>query len=524
MNIAHHLRDAALESPDRTALHWEGGDVSYAELLHLAAVLRRAIPNVPRVGLLARRTPLAFAGAQAILSTGAACVPVNPAFPSDRNNRILELSNLTTLLVGDGCADSLAAILALRDGPLSIVAMAPADDVRKAIASRPEVTLLEVFPDAEAPDDFRHPDLPVDGTAYILFTSGSTGDPKGVRILHSNLERYFNSFLDAYPMFPDDRLSQTFDLTFDLSVHEQFLAWKAKATLVVFPEPTLSPVEFAGAHGVTVWLSVPSLVAFLESSRLALPGSLPGVRLSIFGGEKFTWNALQIWKGIAPNTQCVNIYGPTEVTIADFSFDIPDDYPESACHQGGIPLGKPLPYQFCEVRRPDGSVCAPMEEGILWLGGDQVTPGYLDAAKTAELFVPKDGMVWYRSGDVVFADHDGNVFFVGREDFQVKLPGGYRVELGEIEAALLRISGAAFAVADVARLRGDVDEIVCVLPTDCASRKKELRDAAKNVLMPHMVPRVWKFMDKLPTNANGKTDRKALKSTWMAELQAPRPV
>jgi len=151
---------------------------------------------------------------------------------------------------------------------------------------------------------------------------------------------------------------------------------------------------------------------------------------------------------------------------------------------------------------------------MLWLGGDQVTPGYLDPAKTSELFVDSPDGIRYKSGDLAFDDEDGNINYVGRTDFQVKIMG-YRIELGEIESVLLRASGAAFAVADVARLRGDVDEIVCVLPTACAARKKQLREALKDRLPSYMMPRVWKFQDDLPLNSNGKIDRAALKSGWV---------
>ena len=161
-----------------------------------------------------------------------------------------------------------------------------------------------------------------------------------------------------------------------------------------------------------------------------------------------------------------------------------------------------------------------MENGVLWLGGDQVTPGYLDPEKTAERFVPRDGQVWYRTGDVCFLDADGLIQFVGREDFQVKVTG-YRIELGEIEAALLKASGASFAVADVARLRGELDEIVCVLPGEAKPRKKEIREEVKKQLAPYMVPRVWLFQDELPLNSSGKVDRKALKAAW-SELDMDR--
>ncbi|HOX52985.1 MAG TPA: AMP-binding protein, partial [Fibrobacteria bacterium] len=258
---------------------------------------------------------------------------------------------------------------------------------------------------------------------------------------------------------------------------------------------------------------VVSIPALLSNSRNMREGALPKVRLSMLCAEKLTWNILQLWKKIVPNARHANIYGPTEVTISSITFPIPDDFREEDCHHGGIPIGRSYPTQFDEIRREDGSLCGIGEEGVLWLAGDQVTPGYLDPVKTAERFVPKDGKGWYRTGDVCFYDSQRRIQFVGREDFQVKITG-YRIELGEIEAALLRESGAAWAVADVTRARGEMDEIACVLPTAVASRKKAIREAVKKSLPPYMVPRIWFFQDDLPLNSSGKVDRKALKESW----------
>jgi len=512
MNLARHFHKAASTHPERIAISWEGGEVGYGEMLEMVQSLRRELPRSARIGLLANRTPVAYAGIQAILSVGAAYVPLNPAFPALRTEKMIQLAGLGTLVVGNDCADALAALLAVHAGPLEIVTLGPVEAVRAALADRPDCTLREggAIPHSA----FVEPDEPVDGIAYILFTSGSTGEPKGVMVTHANVDSYLDSFLERYPIFPEDRVSQTFDLTFDPSVHDQFTTWKVGATLVPISSHLLhAPLDFADEHGITVWFSVVSLPALLESSRMVREGALPKLRLSMLCAEKFTWNTLQIWKRIAPNSACANVYGPTEVTISSITFSVPDDFRESSCHHGGLPIGRVYPRQFAEIRRPDGSLCDPLEEGVLWLGGDQVTPGYLDPIKTAERFVPKDGRMWYRSGDICFFDREGLIQYIGREDFQVKVTG-YRIELGEIEAALLRESGASFAVAEVARLRGEIDEIVCVLPTSCAPRKKAIREGVKATLAAYMVPRVWKFQDNLPLNSNGKVDRKALKASW----------
>jgi len=348
--------------------------------------------------------------------------------------------------------------------------------------------------------------------AYVLFTSGSTGQPKGVMVRHENVASYVRSVLMLYPIFPEDRVTQTFDLTFDLSVHDQFVCWTVGATMVMYPDRALqSPLEWTAKNGVTVWFSVPSVAAFLESSRQVVPGALPEVRLSLFCGEKLTWKTTQLWRSIAPNSRIANLYGPTEATIAITHHEIDDAFSESDAFQGGIPIGKAFPGQRTKILKEDGTESPVGEVGALWLGGDQVTPGYLgDQAKTAERFVEQNGDIWYRTGDLVLQEPSGTIQYVGREDFQVKVMG-YRIELGEIEHALMNVSGAAFAIADVAKVRGDIEEIFCLLPVHCKPDRKRIKAEIKAILPSYMMPRKFFFTDDIPLNANGKMDRGVIK-------------
>lgn len=514
MNIARHFQSNAISHPDQIALSGEFGDLTYRSLLQHAQALVQELPRQPTIGILAHRSVVSYAAVHAILSVGAAYVPLNPASHPKYTTRIQQLSGFTTLVVGEECLGHLEGFLSLHQGPLELVTLGEIATVRKLAEGKEGISVRVATLDPSLP--ITDPRPPIDGTCYILFTSGSTGDPKGVRVLHSNVDSYLDGFLEAFPIHREDRHSQFFDLTFDPSVHDLFATWKAGATLVVIPARLImAPIEFAKKSGITVWYSGPSVPVVLENFRAATPGALPDVRLSLFAGEKFTWNAAQIWKKIAPNSRIVNAYGPTEATIVITAFEIPEGFIEADCHQSGIPIGKALPGQKTEIRRPDGSICDAGEHGALWLGGGQVAAGYLDPVATAKVFVARDGEVWYRTGDLAFADAEGTIFYIGRDDLQVKVLG-FRIDLGELEAALLRITGASFAVAGVACLRGDLEELVCVLPTQCASQKKTAREALKKELEPYMIPKIWKFQDDLPLNSNGKIDRGALKAQWIA--------
>jgi amino acid adenylation domain-containing protein len=512
-NITHHFFEHAQRRGTASALLLDGKTLSYGELAASARRIRGEIARAaaPFVGLLAHKSETAYAGVLGILAAGSAYVPLNPAFPVGRNRYIVEKANVHTLVVGPECADALLALCATLERPLRIVMLEPLpDDVR--LAREVEI--------AGAPFAGELANNSEEAPAYVLFTSGSTGAPKGVLVRHGNVARYLENLDALYPLSADDRVTQTFDLTFDLSVHDMFTCWRAGATLVPYPASALaSPIPFTQELGVTVWFSVPSVAAFLESSRALTPDSLPNLRLSSFCGEKLTMRSARIWQSVAPSSRIVNLYGPTETTIAITHFELPRDFDGERALHGVVPIGAPLPDQACEVRREDGTPCDLGETGALWLSGAQVSAGYLgEPVLTSERFVERAGRVWYRTGDLVVRAHDGVLHFVGREDFQVKIMG-HRIELGEIEHALVRASGAAHPIAGVAQLRNGVDEIFAVLPARCAGEKKRLRSELKSLLPGYMIPRHFVFRDDLPLNANGKIDRKGVKALVLASTE-----
>lgn len=511
--LASLFYNSATTHPDRVALVTEEAEMTYGELLSRVESLREAIRPQPseRIGILANRAPVAYAAVQAALAEGRSYVPMNPGFPASRNAYIARKAELSTVVVGEECAEALESLLGELSAPLTLVVQGPCPAILE-IASKSDFVKVVSAGEPEKGPPKPLVGIPGDGSAYVLFTSGSTGEPKGVRVRQDNVTSYVRTFLSLYPIASDDRVSQTFDLTFDLSVHDQFVTWAAGATLVVYPDRALrSPIPWTRSQGVTVWFSVPSLAAFLESSRQVELNGLPDLRLSLFCGEKLTWKTSHLWRTIAPNSRQINLYGPTEATIAITHFEIEPSLCEERCHQGGIPIGEAFPGQSCEIRDEQGEICPDTVSGELWLGGDQVTPGYLgEPAKTAERFVERDGKVWYRTGDLVHSDPDGSIQYEGRLDFQVKVMG-YRIELGEIEHALLKASGAAYSLADVAPIRGDMDEIYGILPGSCADKKRPIKDALEGLLPSYMVPRKIFFMADIPLNANGKMDRGAIR-------------
>ncbi len=494
--MLYHWFDASVARyGSRTALEIAGECLSYRQLADMAEELAARIcqdsQTVPdRIGLLAERNVLAYAGYLAIQRLGKSVVPLSAAFPEARTSYMLEASGTRLVLADPQVAPP------CNDG-IRLLPLEP------ALARRQ--TRTAVPPLADAPD----------AEAYLLFTSGSTGIPKGVPIRQGNVSAFLEAVQDRYGLAPGCRCSQCFDLTFDLSVFDLFAVWSAGATLVVpSRNDLLWPVRFVADNALTHWMSVPSAISRAKASGRLLPGSMPSLRHSLFCGEPLTWQQAQAWKKAAPGSAVTNLYGPTELTISCSDFALPpnsDDWPTTA--NGVLPIGQLYPGIEYAVLDPSGR---PASDGELCVRGPQRFDGYLDPAANRDRFylapgagtdstVPRDR--WYRTGDRV-TTCGGVLGFLGRTDHQVKV-NGYRVELGEIEATLRSLTGVTDAV--VVPVRDSADALwlcaVCVAPDSTPAR---LRADLLCRLPDYMVPKRVLTVDLLPCNLNGKVDRRAI--------------
>lgn len=496
---------SAAAGPARVALDLGGAELTYGELAELAArvagLLVRRTGGVPsRVGLLSARNVLAYAGYLAVQRLGATVVPLNPAFPSARSATIAHLAELDAVLVDRDAAPEL-------DVSVPVVRLSDGDVPTLPAADLPESR-------ADATD-----------TAYILFTSGSTGAPKGVRIRHRNVNAYLEHVIPRYVTGPGARLSQFFDLTFDPSVYDMFTAWGSGSTLVV---PTrgdlLSPVRFVIERGVTHWNSVPSVISLALRMRKLVPASMPTLRWSLFCGEPLTVQQAEAWATAAPDSVLENIYGPTEMTVTCTEYRLPaqrHDWPHPP--NGTVPIGtvySELEHLVLDERG------RPASEGELCLRGPQRFPGYLDPADNTTRFLTFDGTQatecdgsipltddhWYRTGDRV-AHHDDELVHLGRLDHQVKVRG-YRVELGEVEAVLRAQPDVTDAVVlAVAAHNGEVNLVAAYTGTQ--DNEEELFAALSTRLPGYMVPHTLTAFTAFPLNQNGKIDRKAIGSMFV---------
>lgn len=499
------ILEIARGSPDKTALIIDGASWSYGELVaaaqHIASQFaeNHEGEHQPITAVMAQRHISSYAGILAARFSGHAYVPLNVNHPCQRNATILRSSGAERVICGDLAEESLREILNAASLPDQTLAIINCGDDKSDYELQAEAGFTPQLTG-------RANDL--SDLAYILFTSGSTGNPKGVPIRNSELEAYLKAVKSLVDVQPNDRFSQTFDLTFDLSVHDLFVCWENGATLVVASEKELRmPSGYVRDHAITCWFSVPSLAYQIRLQEDLVPDAFPGLRLSLFCGEALPTVVATEWVKAAPNSRVENWYGPTEATIACSRYMLTDN----AIDDDTVPIG--VAFSDMELLvlnqdlapRPDG------EPGELFLAGAQVASGYLnDEEKTSASFLTlPNGTKAYRTGDRAVVGDDGNVRFLGRVDNQVKVRG-YRIELGEIEAAMRSASSGLNAVALAWPGGAEIaTSIVAALETESADITA-IEKQISAVLPDYMVPSMIFCVAEFPKNASGKVDRKGL--------------
>lgn len=487
----HQPGDTAVETGDRRT--------SYIRLLDLARAIREEITRSP-VGpgpIVIADDPGAGACAAiaAVQALGRAYIPLSANHPPTRIQQILAAAEPALIVQSDWTATRMADVLADRYPLLTI-----SRELDKLSWTRSPETVATCV-------------SPVGGDiAYVMFTSGTTGRPKGVPVRIESLMAYLNVATKRFGVRPGDRVSHFFDLTFDLSVHDIFVTLLGGGTLVVVPaEQRMLPARFIREKEISHWFSVPSAAESLHRVGALRAGVFPDLRQTLFCGEPLRWPAAEAWQAAAPNSRIINLYGPTEATIAISYYVVPKRRSRSDDLYGIVPIGHVFEGQHGRIdSRPEGS--GQPERGELWLSGSQVISGYLDAGDGRNAFAPgPDGVAWYRTGDAVEPDGDGLLHFVGRLDHQLKV-SGYRVEPAEIEDTIHRAFPACRSIVvrcDEGKRRGLVAAIACADGNGPAA--SAIQKACANSLPSYMVPAHVVEFAAWPVNANGKIDRAAVR-------------
>jgi amino acid adenylation domain-containing protein len=353
-----------------------------------------------------------------------------------------------------------------------------------------------------------------DSIAYLLFTSGSTGIPKGVIVAHRNVTHFVDAMVSRYGITEQDRFSQTFDMTFDLSAFDMFVAWERGACVCCPSQKTLiNPGQFIQDSRLTVWFSVPSVGVLMKRLGMLKPGQYPTLRWSLFCGEPLPVEIAEAWAQAAPNSVVESLYGPTELTIACALYRWNPHTSPAECERGLVPIGYPYPGMEALLIDENGGEAASGQEGELLMTGPQVSLGYWrDPEKTAAAFIVPPGkkQTYYRTGDRVrHATGDGPMVYLGRVDHQIKVQG-HRVELGEVEALLQKEAGVEIAVAVGWPLTASGSRAIEAFLVCRQVDTDSLREKLKTKLPIYAVPRKIHVIDAWPLNANGKIDRREL--------------
>ncbi|MFD7432353.1 amino acid adenylation domain-containing protein [Streptomyces sp. NPDC059818] len=480
------IADRAAEHPDATALVCGSLRLSYAELLGradaLAARLRAAgVRPGFRVGLLLPRSADQGIAALAVLRAGGAYVPLDHAHPEARLRHMLESSGTGLLLTARDTAEKGAGL-----------------EVPCIRVDRPAVTdpVMPTPAPAAAP-------MPGD-LAYVLFTSGSTGVPKGVAVEHRALVNLTRAVRHSFPVNADDRVLQFVSFGFDVAVSDLFFPWVAGAELHIPREDERigeALLERLRDSRITYVFLPPSAAMLLPD----LTGQLPDLRTVAVGGEACP--AELVGRLSAPGRRIVNAYGPSEVTVYATTGDLTPGEPVAL---GGAVPGARV-YVLDERLRPVPAGVA----GEIYVAGASLGRGYVGRpALTAERFVADPhgapGTRMYRTGDLGRIDAHGVIHYLGRTDLQVKLRG-VRIELGEIETLLAGAPGVALAAATVRGAGTEQRLVAYVVGRDGeAAPDAELRAHLARRLPGSMVPEVFVRLDEMPVSSNGKLDRARL--------------
>jgi D-alanine--poly(phosphoribitol) ligase subunit 1 len=497
-NLASPFYEQARAQPENLALRVSGKAYSYGELAALTGRAAAALGDARKVGVLASRTLGAYVGILASSWSGAAYIPLSPTkLPDERLAAILEIIRPDALIVDSaGLARMTPALRAIAP-PLIL-------DLSGQFNLLPELNSL-TKERVEAPSLRGADDL-----AYVIFTSGTTGVAKGVVIKLGSIAQFLEAMRVRIKPVSADRISQTSELSFDVSVFEMFLAWGSGASVYVVPATQLmSPSHFITDHGLTIWSSVPSIAAFMRGVKTLKPGAFPSLRYSVFCGEALPYPLAEAWQAAAPSSIVENLYGPTEATVGCVSATAGSEFPATPT-LNLVPSGLPLPGVEAAVVDESLAFLPVGEVGQLVIAGGQLAEGYYNEPElTRERFPTIDGKRWYLTGDLTRQDEHGAFHHLGRMDRQIKLMG-QRVELEEIEAHLRSVSNSDNVAAVAWPIEDGLVQGVVGFTSGVSASPQELLDLLRRRLPLYMVPRRIVQLDELPHTSSGKIDRNAL--------------
>lgn len=486
------------------AIIYKDFSVSYSTLNKLAIkianyFLDQSIKPYDTIGIFNTKQVVSYATMLACLKIGVTYINIDEENPQSRLKKILTTCK-PKLLISD---------------------IPPATSI-KVVSTLLNITLIDLSENKifEKYDDsiLNTKRVVISSTpAYIMFTSGSTGIPKGVTISHANILSFLNWSIERYKITSKDIFAQVSPMYFDNSVFDFYTALFSGATLApIEKEITKNPLELINLVDklkCTIWFSVPSLLVYLQTLRIFNENTFKSIRIFTFGGEGFPKNALKkLYSLYGKQAEFINVYGPTEGTCICSSYDISEkDFKDMNTL---APLGIiNQNFEYIIVNENMQEV-QNGEKGELCLIGPNVALGYYnDMERTNQSFVQNPKItthkdIIYKTGDVIY-EKEGLLWFVGRVDNQIKHMG-YRIELEEIESALNGFEYVNQSVVIYERVKVNYGKIVAYISTQNDIKEHEVKEDLKKLLPEYMIPNIVEIKNILPKNANGKIDKKAL--------------
>jgi amino acid adenylation domain-containing protein len=445
--------------------------------------------KIGRIGVVTNNDIETYASLIACWFSGFSYVPLNPLFPVERNNVIVKEAGINVILDSSNTENPIRTL----NNDVSVIET-------KNLKNRGGGTL-------SIHDDY------INNEMYVLFTSGSTGVPKGVSISFANLDNFVTAFeCTPFKIGPTDKCLQMFELTFDVSISSFLIPLLNGGAVYTVSSENIKYIEVLktiSKYELTSLQIVPSIIRLGKSLLPRI--NFSSVKNCILTGEATTIDLIPIWKSCLPYAQIYNFYGPTEATIYCSYLNIDPNRIKS--YNNLLAIGTPMKGVSFKILNEEGQEVAGHEKGELIISGHQVTKGYTNSDRNSKSFLTNDlngtSTRFYRSGDLCFKDSQECFFYCGRLDNQIKIQG-FRVELSEIEFSVRERTNLNNIVL-VSTNKQQLTTLILVVETIDGFDKDDLIDYLKHKLPQYMIPDQVKILSEFPLNASGKTDRNKIK-------------